>query len=473
MRPPLTSPFKDVRRRGIAVLVFALMMVIIIPMIGLAIDCSILFVTKARLQGAVDGAVLAGARALARGSDGSTQTSAAQTAAAAYVRLNFPSGYFMSSNLSVPTPTIDLSTAYQRKITVTATVDSPALFQRFLGLNSTVIKASAQAVRRDVNVMMVVDRSGSLQTSGSCGAVRSAAANFVSYFANARDNVGLITFASSSWRDFPIANTFNSASPNITSIINGVVCAGGTNSGQALWQAYSDLVGLNQPGALNVILFFTDGQPTGTTVDMQIKSTSTCSTKPIIRGHFGQATNGQAFGLLNWSVGAQPISNGDNMPAPNSTNCTYMYGWSYNGYLNNMTNTSDFNYIPDTDIWGNSLDNGYQAVTRTSGHIDPQVDSNALAIALNSADNAAYRIRNGATDSTYGRGLSGVIIFSIGLGNAGVPASPAFLERVSNDRRSATFDSTLAEGLYVEAPTAADLNSAFAVIAAEVLRIAQ
>lgn len=191
----------------------ALMLVVIVPMMGLTFDASILFVVKARLQGAVDGGALAGARGLARGSDGSAQTTSAQNTAAAYVNLNYPSGFFFSTNLVLDTPVIDLSVAFQRKITVSATVTSPNLFMRFLGAADTTVRANASAVRRDVNIMMVVDRSGSLTARGSCGALKQAAIGFVTKFANARDNVGLITFASSSWSDFPLANNLSPPAP--------------------------------------------------------------------------------------------------------------------------------------------------------------------------------------------------------------------------------------------------------------------
>ncbi len=451
------------------------MMVIILPMMGLTFDTGIMFVIKAKLQGAVDGASLSGARALARGSDGPSQITAAETTAAAYVNLNYPSSYFFSTNLVVAPTTVDLSVAFQRTVVVSASVTAPNLFMRFLGAGATTVSASGTAVRRDVNIMMVVDRSGSLAASNSCGPLQQAAIGFVNKFANGRDNVGLITFASSSWADFPLANNFITAAPNVPTIIDNIVCAGSTSSAQALWQAYSQLVTLNQTGALNIILFFTDGQPTGVVVDMPIVAASPCTTHPIIRGLYSTFSNSpQFFGLLNASVGPQPIANGDLVPAANSTGCAYYQGWSNNGGVNNMTTTTDFSYIPNTDIWGNSLDSGYQGpLVYSSGKISAQNGNNGYPIALNAADSAATRIRNGANDPANGRGLAGITIFSIGLGNAAIPASPVFLQRVSNDRGSPIFDSTKPQGQYIPAPTADDLNNAFNAIASEILRLAR
>ena len=52
-------------QRGVVTLLYTLMMLfIIIPMVGLAIDAGIIYTIKAKLQAAVDGASLAAARSL-------------------------------------------------------------------------------------------------------------------------------------------------------------------------------------------------------------------------------------------------------------------------------------------------------------------------------------------------------------------------------------------------------------------------
>ncbi len=461
------------REKGMAIVAAAVILLITVPMVGLAIDVSMLFIAKTRLQGAVDGAALQGARSLARGANGSAQIANAQTAATAYVKSNFPSGFFFSSGLTIPTPTVDLSVQYQRSVVVTADVQVPAMFERMLGFTNTTVRASATATRKDVNIMIALDRSGSLQNSGSCGAMKQAAVNFVNQFANLRDNVGLITFATSSWLDFALQNNFN---PAVATAINSVSCNGSTITSQALWQSYSQLVQLNQPGAMNTILLFTDGQPTGIAVDMPIKAASSCgaAAKPTLRGHFGTTTGGSNFGLLNNSVSGQPIANGDINPAPNSTGCTFMNGWAYDGGIHNMTNMSDFNNLPETDIWGNRLDNGFYAVTRSSGNISVTSNSNGSAVAFNAADSAAARIRAATPDpANAGRSLSGITIYTIALGNAGLPASAPFLSRLANDPGSAIYDSSKPAGMYVYAANTADLNTAFQRIASEVLRLSR
>src|SRR4030095_5977902 len=93
--------------------------------------------------------------------------------------------------------------------------------------------------------------------------------------------------------------------------------------------------------------------------------------------------------------------------------------------------------------------------------------NNAPAVAINAADDAATRIRNGVVDPITGGSLSNVLILTIGLGTAAVPASGDFLRRVSNDPASSIYDSTKPAGHYYDAPTIADLAPAFQERASE------
>ena len=483
------------RQRGFALYLTAIFMMMIIPMIGLSIDATLLYVVKTRLQGAVDGAALAGAKALSHGTDSPSEKIAAIAAAKTYVKLNFPSSYFFSQDVVVDSTNgvaIDESVAFQRTVTVTASVLEPTLFMKWLNFASTNVTATAATVRKDVNIMMVMDRSGSLSVSGSCAPLIAAAQNFVGQFSPGNDNVGLITFGSSTFLNFALNTTFESASPNVVSILGSLSCVGSTSTAYSLWMGYQQLIALNQPGALNVILLFTDGDPTGVYVNMPVANGSSCTAytpgsptgpggytlpggaKGYISGLYNTYTNvNQFFGLLNpagtGSGGVQTITNGDINPAANSNNCAYAASW-----FNNVTNTSDFTGVPNKDINGNSTNTTYQPVTLNADNMISLTNpNNASAMAYNAADSAATNIRNGATDAASGKSLSGILIFAIGLGNAAYPFSPTFLERVANDPRSPIYDSTKPTGLYVYAATSADLQSAFAAVAGEILRLAR
>jgi hypothetical protein len=185
-----------------------------------------------------------------------------------------------------------------------------------------------------------------------------------------------------------------------------------------------------------------------------------------------------------YNAPAQPISSDNviisttNTPGPaiatnNTTNCAFANTWS-----NNWTSAaSDIAGVPTTDIWGNNLNNGYLPVTNSGGYISVPSNTtgalNMINASTNAADSAASRIRSGATGVGVSTGFTGITVFSIGLGNSTYPANGGFLQRVANDPASTSFDSAAPTGLYVFAPTSADLSDAFARIAAEILRLAK
>jgi Flp pilus assembly protein TadG len=478
-------------QRGISVMMTAWFLVFfMIPMVGLTIDTTMLYVDKTRLQGAVDGAALAGAQSLSRGTTDAAQQTAAAQAAETYVYLNYAPTLFLTTNVQV-TPVspytsgdviINETVANQRTVTVTAHATVPTLFMRYLHFTSTTFAAAATVTRRDVNVSMVVDRSGSLATSMSCGAVQQAAINFVNKFANGTDYVGLVTFASSTNADFPIASNFQTATPSVPTLIDDITCEGSTSSAMALWYGYDQLVGLNEPGALNVILFFTDGKPTGVNVAMPIASSSSCQNSNgsgVIKGLYNTYTNqDEFFGVLApTNTGLLNITNADFNVTPDNNSgagCAFSPNWS-----NNITVTSDFKGVPTHDLYGSSLDNGWLPVTYNGSYIDLGNATNADNMAQNAALDAAVHIRAGATETGplphVGHSLANVLIYSVGLGNAPYPLSVPLLQAISNDpgAPSPWYLTTEAPGLCVVAPTTADINAAFSTVASQILRIAK
>jgi Flp pilus assembly protein TadG len=505
--------------RGMAVVAATVMLVLLIPVTGLAIDVTLLYVDKARLQGAADGAALAGAESLARGTTDAAQQLAAQQAAAEYVFLNYPSSFFFTNTVTVcytcnPSDVqINETVANQRTVIVYAHANVPTLFMRWLKFTSTNVNASATVTRRDVNIVLVVDRSGSLSCatgSCSCPAVIQAATNFVNKFANGSDNVGLVTFASSTSDDFPIANNFLGASgtlpapsQTVPTILGNITCAGSTSSPMALWYAYDQLVGLNQPNALNVILFFTDGTPTGVNVNMPLLSASGCSAAHAsgtvftsyrnINGLYNTYTGGDTFfGVLapGNTTGSVPPDDTNAVVTTDGSNahgCAFNSNWS-----SSETTYSDFVGVPEFDVYGDNLNSGYQTIGTEVACAIPSLSTNkcfaigsgttvsASAMAQNGTDRAGYSIRTGATEqgplTNAGKGLSSVVIYSIGLGNALTGTlNQDLLARVANSASSSSYVAppTQQQGDFILAPTSADINAAFATIAAEILRIAK
>jgi hypothetical protein len=288
--------------------------------------------------------------------------------------------------------------------------------------------------------------------------------NFVEKFSEGRDNLGLVTFATGSRVDVALTQTFKTT---VEGTLNTLVCNGATNSSQGLWQGYQQLAGLAQTGALNVIVFFTDGRPTAVTESFPIKGTSPCATHTDKLGAITLASATQ--GLYRWAAPAQPLTT-DQAVLNTPTNCCTSCKFVTNGltYV-----TTDVSNAPLTDYWGNSLNpaNAYRSVLTSGTGLSITSATNVENFSTNAADHAGLRIRRGDPDAMNGnRTLAGVTIFSIGLGDV----DEVLLKRIANDR-SLTPNPVAAGnlGLYVYAANATELDLAFTRVASEMLRLAR
>jgi len=268
---------RTAREKGIVILMTAIWMCVLIPCVGLAVDAGMLYVLKARLQTSVDAASIAAARSLSVGISLGDQAASAQARALAFYNANFKAGSFGTKNQSVNVSVAE--TAFRtRTVTVTGSFDAPQFFMRYLGFNSTRVNAMGKASRRDVNLILVLDRSGSMQdtpTNGQpCTTMKNSATTFVNMFAEGRDRLSLITFGGAWYPNYLPSMNFKTSSPSLPTAISNISCSGGTASGTAVWNAYQQLVTINEPGALNLIVFFTDGYANMTHADYPVKTLS-------------------------------------------------------------------------------------------------------------------------------------------------------------------------------------------------------
>lgn len=487
------------QRRGVVLILTAVAFVGICAMVGLAIDVGTLYFIKARLSQAADAASLAGARSLSRGTDIGTQQQSAQTVAANFFNANFPSGFWgCTTSYSPALVWQDTINTKIRYVKFSATASAPLYFLKVLGVNSTVLGTTATAARRDANVMVILDRSGSM--SSAINQLVDSATWFVGQFAQGRDKVGLVTFGGS----YNLIKPTLTSIPTVNTAINTLSSSnvyGTTNHAQPLWVAYQALAEANESGALNAIVFFTDGQPNTITANWvstdgttpppagttgNLRNATTCNNGftgsgtnkaylPVI-GYALTYTDGSIGGLFNSTVSYPPYQ-------PNSTSGP---GSAYTAYVNtaydandsgvalSMVNSSgchftssfnsDFVQIPTSDYYGNSTNptGAYKSVTLTSIN-----GTNLTAAAYNAADYSAQRMRAGA--------LNGIVplIDTIALSTTGTVPESAYMKRLANTLDSGSYDSTKPTGLYVYVSSTADLQSAFVQIAAQILHLSQ
>jgi hypothetical protein len=489
-----------------------MLMTIILPMVGLAIDLTMLYIVRAKLSAAVDGGAIAAASSLSAGLSLAAQTAAAQKTALQFVTANFPTGFWGTTNLRL-TPSSgadvqeDMTTTIKRRtVTIQAAVDVPLLFMRVLGWNTSTVQAYGEAGRRDVVLVLAIDRSSSM---GATVTQAAAAANtFVSGFAETRDNIGLVIFGGSAVVAFPVATNFKSATPNIPSLLNALGSQSNTGTAEALSLSYQELQRVNLPGALNVIVLFTDGLPNGVTADFNntgtvpatlIKTASSgCTYKngPIDASThmlgwiaqwsgFANANNGThgIYGLMSKDIVNGPAyymgsSHGDSNPISNAgaNGCSYRSGGATPGVT-----TADLNTLPAKDAYGNlttGADYTQSWIYHNKGGAaqDLTKPDNAYQIGLaswNATDNVGQAIRANANLTP--------LIYTIGyFGSAGEPPDPTLMMRLANSNVAPSqfpgtvntiYDYSKPQGKFVAAMDAAAVNAAFRTIQAEILRL--
>ncbi len=503
------------------VLFTVLMLLVIIPAIGLAIDGAIVMWEKARLSASVDAAALAAARSLSVGQDLASQTASAVNMAQNYFQANFQPGQMGTTVVNgQPTVTVAQSGSVTRTVTIQATINVPLYFLRIIGFTTASLQASGQASRRDVNVVLVLDRSGSMAMSNSCNPMIAAAQTFTNMFVDGRDQLSLITFQRTASLDYAPTKTFKSSNPSLTSVLGQLVCTGSTASAEALSLAHQQIQNKGWPGALNVVVFFSDGYPTALTfggshplpvitaagisagqtdqrygwaspgaTDTHGNSLpdyntlyntvpSPCSSSSLSGVLMAVYTqNPDPRGSTAGVVNPTPISISSYAASPPSTISTP--GCSFNDTNDYGSDAAtavreDVAYIPSQDQYGNPTGvtlspigaNPFRPIDTFqyggSLRIRPDTPKGVVNAAFIAADNAAYQIRYDPSFPT--------VIYSIGLGSL---VDNDFMERVANDQRASSYDKNRPAGQYYYAPTATQLSAIFQQIASQVLRISQ
>jgi hypothetical protein len=213
----------------------------------------------------VDAAALVGAKNL------SNPYVNLETLVKEFAEENFTESYLGTQGRSCA---VDVTETTKGKITVTGSSSSPGIIARLFGVDTVPVSSSAVAAKKEVEIMMVLDRSGSMSGT-KLRALKNAALSFLSYFEDTqnKDKAGLISFATGVTVDRELDNNFVDA---MTTKINALSATGSTNAEDALDQCddttdrndkttttLTDQTGV--PGDQRVqqyVVFFTDGMPT-------------------------------------------------------------------------------------------------------------------------------------------------------------------------------------------------------------------
>jgi len=383
-------------------MLFILTLPVVLGLIGLAVDGTILYVVEAKLSASVDGAALGAGRLV--GTDANTAEIANE-----FLRANFPTGYWSSFNLQ--TSATSTVSSGLTTVTVNASVQVPLIFLRMFNLTSATVYGNAVATRRVARVVLVLDRSGSMntvdQTSGLnvFNEMQQGAQSFVGMFTPGYDELGLVVLSGSAIVAYPETRPYNpsttsaggpdtafattaTAGPMFTQIHN-LQAGGATGTPEALALAYIELQKAHNrdyaanggaDNAQNVIVLFTDGVPDSLAVspnnpsNNSLSSNSTCQYNPgtgassimtgtiVTPGNAGSWSPPAGLFLLSaysnsqtltwWleNPGDGRVGTGDLTQSSPVTALAHCAGLDSNG--SNYTNWSDLAQIPPYDYYG-------------------------------------------------------------------------------------------------------------------------
>jgi Flp pilus assembly protein TadG len=269
------------KRSGQIIILFTLFIGFLMGFAAIAFDLAYAMVVRTQLVTALDAATLAAIRAVPQGNVVMEQAS--QRAFDA----NLPSGRLMTLNPALSAPNVTTSAGVV-SVQFNASVDAPMFFARWFGRDQMTVAATATTARRDRNVILVLDYSGSVQPV--LPDIRAAAKVFVDSFSDTSDQVGLVIFSTGGRIEYAPQKPFKS---DLQTAIDNIQPEFLTNHAAGLYWAYRALLELNDPlksSKMNEIVFFTDGRanwfPGNFNVNVDPTASNACLISPVA-GVFG------------------------------------------------------------------------------------------------------------------------------------------------------------------------------------------
>jgi Mg-chelatase subunit ChlD len=229
----------------------AVSLVGIIGFSGLAIDLGRGYVTKIRLSRAVDAAAIEAASSIRLG-----QTKA-EEAGRATAALNGIVDGVDGISLSL---SFDTNLFGETTVTARARQSITTTLSKVLGQDELDLSTEAVAAVPPVDMVFVLDQSGSLENQGVWDDLQTAANQFVSHFDDSLDQIGLVHYQVRGNEAFEIDGFFTTS---ITNAIDQMNSAGDTNTGEGLRLARTQMKSKAvRERSAKVVVFFTDGRPT-------------------------------------------------------------------------------------------------------------------------------------------------------------------------------------------------------------------
>jgi Mg-chelatase subunit ChlD len=231
----------------------ALGITVLILCAALAVDVSYMHTARNQLQIAVDASAMAGASGLT--ADQSTAFSRAISLSNSNTIMQNPLN-LQSNEITFPN---------YKTISITARRTIPLFFTRLMGMNSVTIAATATAQCGNRDIMLVFDRSGSMDDDtkdiknpqpittakdAACYLIDQIAANNM-----AVDRIGLVSYSDNATLSRVLDRQFS----QMKTTINAYVADGNTNIGDGIYKAMNHLNSNSPSNTKKTIILFSDG----------------------------------------------------------------------------------------------------------------------------------------------------------------------------------------------------------------------
>ncbi len=168
-------------QRGVVAMITALAVIPLFASLGLAIDGARGYMVRSKLSYAIDAAGLAGGRAF--------DSDLREADILQFFQANFPEGY-MDSRLEGGAPTIIFDDT-ANTITIEATATIPTRLMSVAGIDEITVSARAVIQRQlpGMELVLVMDNTGSMRGGGKIAAMKGAAAELVNILYGDRETV--------------------------------------------------------------------------------------------------------------------------------------------------------------------------------------------------------------------------------------------------------------------------------------------
>jgi Flp pilus assembly protein TadG len=245
--------------RGVTFVLIGLLMVSLLGMAALVLDAGRYLEARRQLQNAVDAAAHAAAQDL-------PDTVAAADSAEFYFWEN-------EVNLGASAVEVTFPTAEHERVQVEGTVEIAYVFAPILGFDTGTVTARAVVGAQPADIMMVLDRSGSMcedshYATANCppappvhepmNSVRNAAVDFSEFFSPGYARLGLVSYSTTATLDMPLGTDFGPGSSYEDEVL-ALMPGGSTNIGDSIEEARLELVANGREDARGIIVLLSDG----------------------------------------------------------------------------------------------------------------------------------------------------------------------------------------------------------------------